>query len=162
ELRMSDAFLISMTPLYPFGRKPEGGDGIGDQIALRTNAARPKSVVPTSSSFALSGTGGMCSASRVARSATGAAMTTEEVRVAVADARATVECEFTCADRAGVASIDHANPTGTTNAATSAANNNTRNRLRITRIFCNDVNSSPAALVRSTVSPAHGTRVQVM
>src|SRR5262245_39825675 len=103
-------------------------------MAFRTKAARPKSVVPTRSSLAVSGTAGRLSVTRASRP-DGAAMTTEDVRTAAADDTATVERGPTRAMRADEESIDQAKPTGTTKAATSAANNNTRYRLRIPPIF---------------------------
>src|SRR5882672_4641 len=125
-------------------------------MALRTKAASPKSIVPTSSSFAASGTAGMFTARRVARSAAGAAMTTDEVTAAAAvEATAAVERWLTCTACIGAESSDHAKPTGTARAATIAASHNTRYRLRIPRISSNhDLDSLSAAIVRSTVSLA--------
>ena len=113
-------------------------------MAFRTAAARPKSAVPTSSSFAESGT--ECETITAAGGSTAARLTsTDEATAAdwtaaggpdAPDASAAVTL-FTerCRSRAGRDddSSDNANPTGTTRAATVAASNNTRYRFRIPR-----------------------------
>src|SRR2546426_7206730 len=124
-------------------------------MALRTKAASPKSIVPTSSSFAASGTAGLFTILRVRRSAAGAAMTDEVTAAAAVEATAAVGKWLTCTACIGAESSDHAKPTGTARAATIAASNNTRYRLRIPRISSNhDLDSLWAAIVRSTVSLA--------
>src|SRR2546425_2401840 len=122
-------------------------------MALPTKRASQKSTVPTSSSLAASGPAGIFTAPRVARSAAGAVMTTDEVTAAAAvEATAVVGRWLTWTACIGAESSDHAKPTGTARAATIAASNNTRYRLRIPRISSNhDLDS---AIVRSTVSLA--------
>src|SRR3989442_15815077 len=89
-------------------------------MALRTQAASPKSIVPTSSSFAASGTAGIFTAPRVARSAAGAVMTTDEVTAAaVVEPTAVVGRWLTWTACIGAESSDHAKPTGTARAATT-------------------------------------------
>ena len=95
-------------------------------MAFRTAAARPNSVVPTMSSFAASGTGGM---PVDVGSAAAPVTSTDDVTAAVVVA-ATAPTEFTDTGWRRIEgaddSSDNANPTGTTNAATSTASNETR------------------------------------
>jgi hypothetical protein len=111
-------------------------------MAFRTAAARPKRAVPTSSSFAESGT--ECGTITAAGGSTAARLTsTDEATAAdwiatdVPDApdasTAVTLLTERCRSRAGPDddSSDNANPTGTTRAATIAASNNTRYRFRI-------------------------------
>ena len=95
-------------------------------MAFRTAAARPNSVVPTMSSFAASGTG--CSAADAGSTAAPVTMTDDVTAADVVAATAPTELTETAWRRLEGAddSSDNANPTGTTNAATSTASNETR------------------------------------
>ena len=95
-------------------------------MAFRTAAARPNSVVPTMRSFAASGTG--CTAADVA-STEAPVTSTDDVTAAdvVAATAPTVPTDTGWRLIEGADdSSDNANPTGTTNAATSTASNETR------------------------------------
>ena len=98
-------------------------------------AARPKRTVPTSRSFAESGTG------RSTGSAIGEREDEDVVRMTTGDATSDADgAEESTPARAyfaiGCGSIDSAYPTGTTTAATIAAKTSTRYRFRtFTRIF---------------------------
>lgn len=96
-------------------------------MALRTIAARPRRTLPTSRSFAESGTWG--------NRESAIASEPEAARINTGDATTEAEGEATTPVRAylatGCGSIDRAYPTGTTSAATIAARRRIRYRFRI-------------------------------
>src|SRR5207248_10483876 len=121
-------------------------------MAFRTAAARPNRTVPMPNNFAASETGwnidvSLSASDRIAigEATTAAAGTPGGAAGTIAVCRGCVET--------GVDSTDSAYPTGTTSAATSAANINTRYRFRIPR----SLESRPGIVFAAEASgrPAH-------
>src|SRR5256885_7848862 len=101
-------------------------------MAFHTAAASPNRTVPMPNNFAASETGWNIDVSRSASDRIAIGEATTAAAGTPGDAAGTIAVRRACVET-GVDSTDSAYPTGTTSAATSAANINTRYRFRFTR-----------------------------